>query len=142
MLVEVQVKVPGRGRDDLPVARIAVDGDLTAGELIDLAVREQIRLLAADGERCRAALDRQYLSPEDVQAQSLTGVVRLSQPRGDGGRPGPDPVVEAARARRAFERGVFVVFAGGRQLERLDDPVPLRPDEPVLFLRLTPLAGG
>ncbi|WP_238013582.1 hypothetical protein KZZ52_38565 [Dactylosporangium sp. AC04546] len=140
MLVEVQVKVPGRGRDELPVARIAVDGELTAGELIDLAVGEQIRLLAADGERCRAALDRQYLSPEDVQAQSLTGVVRLSQPSETGGP--PDPAVEAARARRAFERGVFVVFAGGRQLERLDDPVALRPDEPVLFLRLTPLAGG
>ena len=77
MLVEVQVKVPGHGRDELPVARIAVDGELTAGELIDLAVGEQIRLLAADGERCRAALDRQYLSPQDVQAQSRTGVVRL-----------------------------------------------------------------
>jgi hypothetical protein len=54
----------------------------------------------------------------------------------------PDAQAEAARARRAFERGAFVVFAGGRRLEALDEPVILRAGEPVLFLRLTPLVGG
>ena len=54
----------------------------------------------------------------------------------------PDVDAEVAKAQRAFERKVFVVFAGGRQLHGLDEEVPLRMDQPVVFLRLAPLVGG
>jgi hypothetical protein len=54
----------------------------------------------------------------------------------------PDVDVETERALRAFEQGVFVVFNGGRQVERLDDELTVRLGEPVLFLRLTALVGG
>ena len=43
---------------------------------------------------------------------------------------------------RAVTTAAFVVFAGGRQVCRLDEEIALRPGEPVVFLRLTPLAGG
>jgi hypothetical protein len=106
--------------------------------LIRLAVEEQIRLLRGDAARCQRALDRQYLSLEDIRAQAATGVVRMP-----GSGPAPSDVAAAvARAHRAFERNVFVVFAGGRQVRRLDEEIALRPGEPVVFLRLTPLAGG
>lgn len=131
----VRSKVPGADGDGLPDVQVDLGTDVTtAAGLIRLAVEEQIRLLRGDAARCRGALDRQYLSTEDIRQQAATGVVRMPAER--------DMVVEVARAQRGFERSVFVVFAGGRQLRRLDEEIVLRPGEPVVFLRLTPLAGG
>ncbi|MFI5915268.1 hypothetical protein [Dactylosporangium sp. NPDC051541] len=134
MLIEVRSRVPGRDRDEMPVATVEAADVVTVGELIAGAVAEQVRLLGGDMRR-RALLDRHYLTDADIREQAAGGAIRP---------PGvePDADVEAARARRAFERGAFVVFAGGRRLEHLDDPVILRAGEPVLFLRLTPLVGG
>ena len=53
-----------------------------------------------------------------------------------------DTAEEVDRAQRAFERNVFALFAGGRQLRRLNEVIVLRLGEPVVFVRLTPLAGG
>jgi hypothetical protein len=88
--------------------------------------------------RCRALLDRQYLSAAEVRAQAATGAVKPPPAV----RAAPDAATEADRAYRAFERGVFAVLVGGRQVERLDEEVPLRVGEPVVFLRLTALVGG
>ena len=139
MRVQVRSKVPGADGDDLPDVLVDLAASVTtAAELIRLAVEEQIRVLRGDAARCQRALDRQYLSTDDIRAQAATGVVRMParapEPR--------DVDTEVARARQAFERNVFVVFAGGRQLRRLDEEIVLRLDEPVVFLRLTPLAGG
>jgi hypothetical protein len=110
----------------------------TAAELIRLAVEEQVRLLRGDAARCQRALERQYLSAEDIAVQAATGVVRMPS----GGPGASDVAVEVTRAHRAFEQNVFVVFAGGRQLRRLDEQIVLRLGEPVVFLRLAPLVGG
>jgi hypothetical protein len=140
--VEVRSKVPGAAGDGLPDVLLELaDEHTTAGELIRRAVAEQVRLLAADRARGRRALDRHYLTPDEIRAQAATGAVRFPTaapaPPTDG-----DLDAEVARAQRAFGRGVFVVFAGGRQVTTLDQPLHLRLGEPVLFLRLTPLAGG
>ena len=139
MRVKVSSRVPGADADTLPEVLVDLEADVTtAGELIRRAVEEQARLLSGDAARCQRALDRQYLSTEDIRAQAATGVIRMPA--------GPPPqrsvAEEVARAQRAFERNVFVVFAAGRQLRRLDEPVVLRLGEPVVFVRLTPLAGG
>lgn len=132
-------KVPGADGDGLPEVLVDLEADVTtAGELIRCAVEEQIRLLSGDAARCRRALDRQYLSMEDIRDQAATGVIRMPAGEPAGG----DVVVEVARAQRAFERNVFVLFAGGRQVRRLDEEIVLRLGEPVVFFRLTPLAGG
>lgn len=132
-------KVPGADSDRLPEVLVDLEADVTtAGELIRRAVEEQVRLFSADAARCRRALDRQYLSTEDIRAQAAAGVVRMPA-----GLPAERDVAgEVARAQRAFERNVFAVFAGGRQLRRLDEAVVLRLGEPVVFIRITPLAGG
>lgn len=140
-MVQVQVrgKVPGSGDGGLPDVLVDLAADVTtAAELIRLAVQEQVRALDGDAARCRRALDRQYLSAQEIRAQAATGVVRMPA----GVPAAPDVAAEVARAHRAFELGVFVVFACGRQLRRLDEEIALRPGEPVVFLRLTPLAGG
>lgn len=46
------------------------------------------------------------------------------------------------RAIRAFESGGFLVIAGGRQVESLDEPIDLQAAEDVEFIRLVPLIGG
>ncbi|MEV6140525.1 hypothetical protein AB0L63_31705 [Nocardia sp. NPDC051990] len=132
--IEVRSRVPGMSGDDLPAVLVGLADDrTTVRELIRRAVEEQIRELRADAARCRRILDRQYLS-----AQATTSAIRMPQQApGD-----PDVTEEVARAHRAFARGTFVIFAGGRQVADLDEEVTLRLGEPVLFLRLVALVGG
>jgi hypothetical protein len=136
--VEVRSRVTGTS-EGLPAVLVRLAGESTTPrELIRRAVEEQIRLAGADATRCRRALDRQFLSDDDVRAQAATGVIRMpSRPVSP-----PDPGEEVARAHRAFRRGTFVMFTGGRQVTELDQPVTVRLGEPVVFLRLVALAGG
>ncbi|PPJ19917.1 hypothetical protein C5E45_06920 [Nocardia nova] len=137
--IEVRSRVPGMSGDDLPAVLVQlVDDRATVRELIRSAVEEQIRQLRADTAHCRRILDRQYLSNDDLRAQATTGVIRMPQPA----PAAPDVAEEVARAHRAFARGTFVIFAGGRQVADLDEEVTLRLGEPVLFLRLVALVGG
>lgn len=137
--VKVRETVPGPARHGVGDVLIELTTDrTTARELIRRAVEEQIRLLAADVARRRDTGHRPYLLPEDVRAQAAGGVVR--PPTAPPALPNVTDAV--TRAHRAFERNVFVVFVGGRQVDRLDEEIVLRPGEPVVFLRLTALAGG
>ncbi|MFF3321488.1 hypothetical protein [Streptomyces sp. NPDC002889] len=63
----------------------------------------------------------------------------LVRPR-DSGR--VDPQAECELALAAFARGGFLVLAGDRQVEELDEEVDLRLGIEVTFLRLVPLVGG
>ncbi|MCP3802217.1 hypothetical protein NLX83_23390 [Allokutzneria sp. A3M-2-11 16] len=134
MDIEVRTRVP-----DVPAVLVRLADDrTTARELISRAVEEQIRELRADTGRCRRALDRQYLSDEDLRAQAAAGVIKMPRPA----PPEPGIAEEVARAHRAFARGTFVIFVGGHQVHGLDEEVVVRLGEPVVFLRLVALAGG
>jgi len=136
--IEVRSRMPGRSGEDLPAVLVRLADDrTTVRELIRRAVEEQIRELSADAARCRRILDRQYLSDDDLPAQAATGAIRMPRQAAS-----PDVTEEVARAHRAFARGTFVIFAGGRQAVGLDDEVTLRLGEPVVFLRLVALVGG
>lgn len=137
--VKVRAVVSGADRDGMPDVLVELASErTTVGELIRRAVEEQIRSLGVDVPRCRTVLRRQYLSAAEIRAQASTGMVRTPSPRLDP----PDVTEEVARAYRAFERDVFVLFVGGRQVHRLAEEIVLRPGEPVVFLRLTALVGG
>lgn len=139
MRVEVRSRVPGAGSDGVPAVLVELAEErTTTRQLIGFAVAEQIRVLRADRVRCRTALDRQYLSPEEVRAQAAGGVVRVPPPL----PAEPDVPTEVARAQKAFARNVFAIFVGGRQVGGLDEEIIVRLGEPVVFLRLTPLTGG
>ncbi|GAA1400452.1 hypothetical protein [Catellatospora coxensis] len=137
MRVEVRSRVPGGDRLPDVLVELARE-QTTVGELIRAAVAEQVRAWQADSTRCRALLDRQYLTDEDIRAQAGTGVIRMP----DRQAAAPDVEAEVARAWRAFERGTFALFVGGRQLDLLDEEIVLRLGEPVVFVRLTALVGG
>ena len=49
---------------------------------------------------------------------------------------------EVDRAIRAFETKGFIVFAGGRQVETLEEEIDLAAVKSVEFVRLLPLMGG
>jgi hypothetical protein len=84
-----------------------------------LTARELIRL------RVREEVARYNAAP----APRFRGLV---QPAG----------AEADAAERAFARNGFFMLAGDRQIEDLDDVIPLTGDPEVAFIRLIPLAGG
>ncbi|MDA3646307.1 hypothetical protein LZ318_28845 [Saccharopolyspora indica] len=137
--IEVRGRRNGRSDDDLPTVLVRLSEErTTAGELIRRAVEEQIRELRADAARCRRILDRQYLSDDEIRAQAATGAIRPPRRM----TAGPDVAEEVARAQRAFARGTFVVFVGGRQVVGLDQEITLLIGEPVVFLRLVALTGG
>ena len=46
------------------------------------------------------------------------------------------------RACEAFERNGFFILVDDRQAESLDEPITLRHDTKVSFVKLTPLVGG
>jgi hypothetical protein len=139
MRVQVRSKVTGASGAGLPDVLVELAEDrTTAAELIRRAVEEQVHRFGVDAARCRSALDRQYLSAEEIRAQATAGAVRMPrQPLTL-----PDPETEVDRAQQAFRRGVFVIFVGGRQVRDLAEELVLRLGEPVVFLRLTPLVGG
>jgi hypothetical protein len=53
-----------------------------------------------------------------------------------------DAEQQLARAIRAFQANGFVVVAGGRQIESLDEEIDLETAGEVEFLKLVPLVGG
>ncbi|WP_034482809.1 hypothetical protein [Actinomadura oligospora] len=137
--IEVRSRRPGASGEDVPAVLVRLAGErTTVRELIRRTVEEQVRELGVDAARCRRTLDRQYLSDDEIRAQAAAGAIKLPP-----GEPtAPDVTTEVTRAHRAFSRGTFAVFVGGRQVTELDEQVTLRLGEPVVFLRLVALAGG
>lgn len=135
--VKVRSRVPGGERLPDVLVELAQE-HTTVRELIRAAVAEQVRSWQDDSNRCRAMLDRQYLTDADIHAQAATGMVRMP----DRSSTAPEVEAEVSRAWRAFERGTFALFVGGRQVDRLDEDITLRLGEPVVFVRLTALVGG
>jgi hypothetical protein len=52
----------------------------------------------------------------------------------------PEAAVETALV--AFQDGLYFVIVDECQIQQLDDPVAIRPDSQITFIRLTLLAGG
>ncbi|GAB7037740.1 MULTISPECIES: hypothetical protein [Catenuloplanes] len=123
--MRVEVRAKGLATVFIEVAEERV----TVRELIAHAVREQVA-------RDRAAVHRQFATPAEIAAMAAAGAVRPPATAA------ADPDTEVERALRAFERRGFVVFCGERAAESLDETVTVRAGEPVVFLRLVPLAGG
>jgi hypothetical protein len=53
-----------------------------------------------------------------------------------------DPQAQFEMAIQAFESNGFIVLVDDEQVTSLDDPIGLRPETSVTFLKLVPLVGG
>lgn len=143
--IEVRTKVTGAEAPLDPVFLELVSESITVRELIERAVSQQIHELTLkkrlDATAARAALARQYLSPEEVQAQAQEGRVKMpTVPDAQG--PRVNEKAEVEKAVRAFKAQRYFVFVGGRQAEDLDEELDFSQQTQVTFLRLTPLVGG
>jgi hypothetical protein len=121
--------------------------DISVAELIQRSVEEQIRELLVSyklqTEQARRALNRLYLTEQEIQAQVATGMIRYApKQQSEAAMPEIDSAAEVSRALRAFEQGAYLVVVDGRRVERLDERLTFRPGCRVTFLRLTPLIGG
>ncbi len=103
---------------------------ITVRDLVRLRVREEVaRYNAAPTARFQG-----LVGPLDAETE-LNGY-RLSAPRRF------DWKQQAEVACRAFERNVFFVLVGNRQVEDLDEVVDLTAASDVAFVKLVPLVGG
>jgi hypothetical protein len=123
-LVTVRDEAPGGPAFDIDIELESVE--VTAAELIRGRVVAELSRIRGVLPRPLVAMSREELA--------------LNGPRRPADRLDVDH--EVSRALTAFEQGRFVLLVGGRQLERIDEPVAVSAQTPVTFIRLVPLRGG
>ena len=111
-------------------------GGLTLRQLIARVVRGEVEAFEA---RQRANRLLRVLSEREIAAGAAAGKID------SGGRPSSAPVNEDAAigaALQGFEDGLYLVILDGVEQKKLDQPVYVKPDSRMVFLRLSFLAGG
>ena len=108
----------------------------TLREMLAFLVEREV---AAFHERQEARRLAVVLSPDDIAAGAARGKIDSGE-RDLGQR--VDPAAAVAAAIQAFEDGFYYVFLDEAQVEALDAPLAVAEDSRLLFVRLTPLAGG
>jgi len=103
-----------------------------------ISVRELIRQRVVQEvehyNTSQPAVFRMLVQPSDTE-KTLNGF-KFHKPRL------VDPVAQYERALQAFDGNGFIVLVDDRQMEQLDDEIPLHPETRVTFLKLVPLVGG
>lgn len=108
---------------------------LTLRDLLTLLVVREVEAFHERQEERRLA---QVLSPAAIAQGTARGKI-------DPGERDPGPPVDVAAvatALQAFEDGFYFVFIDDVQHQSLDETVTVGDDSRLLFVRLTPLAGG
>lgn len=141
-VLTVAAKLVGHKRAPLSEFTVALPPGLTGPPLPTL--RELLAYLVerevdAFHERQAARRLSLVLSPDDIAAGATRGKVDPGEHE-----PGPpvDRAAAVAAALQAFEDGFYYVFFDDAQVERLDAPLAVVGGSRLLFVRLTPLAGG
>ena len=111
--------------------RVRVSGEtISVRELIRSRVYQEVE----EFNSRQPEVFRLLVQPDD--AERTSSGFRMRQPRLI------DPQDQYHQALEAFDRNGFVVLVGGRQVDRLDAKIALRPETLVTFLKLVPLVGG
>ncbi|MEM7060492.1 MAG: hypothetical protein AAF557_23175 [Pseudomonadota bacterium] len=139
-----ELERPGDGpgviiRDETPQRSEAVEmllrlasAQLTAADLIAERVRAECdsRLLDRQGQTVAP------LVPPNADETVLNGPKHLLKFKSE------NVDAQIHRAQEAFQQNAFVLLVDDSQVEALEDPVEIRENSVVTFLRLTPLVGG
>ena len=141
-MLTVEARALGQKEAIVPEWSVALPPELdgkeavTLRELIAAVVRAEVR---AFQQRQREGRLLRVLTPEQVREGAARGKID------SGGRDLNQPVDEESAvttALQAFEDGLYLALVDGAEVRELDAPVTLGPDSRLLFLRLSPLAGG
>lgn len=106
---------------------------MTLQELIMLRVKEEIR------RRTEASATMYFnIYQELTEAEQKLNPLKHDKIK----REAPDPEAYGYRALDAFKRNAFFVLIGNKQVDNLQEVIDLRRENPISFVRLTPLVGG
>lgn len=136
MQIYIYVKQLGKRRNVVDKKTIRLDqipgntATLIAG-IVALQVQEYNRRLEQN-ELLR------YLTDEEIESKAATGKINFGV--NYNGMPA-DVEKAVCNALQSFEDGIFRVFADGKELESLEEPVLLKEGSELMFVRLTMLAG-
>lgn len=104
---------------------------VTARTIIEQRVRAEVE---AFNERPEETRFHGFVQPTQTEAE-LNGY-RFKTRRS------VDPDAQVARAISAFEANGFFMLAHGKQIESLDEPIPMTEPMEVSFIKLVALVGG
>lgn len=137
MRIFVTMKQLGKRRDVLNRIPLELPGvPATLRELLSMIVRLQV---AEYNEKKLEQPIFRYLTENQLRdTAEAAGKVGFGTRYNENDA---NPETAVAAALQAFEDGLFRVFAETIELEKLDSPLTLAPDENLTFIRLTMLAG-
>lgn len=104
---------------------------VTARQLIEQRVRDEVERFNSSP---RTGVFQGLVQPTDTEAE-LNGY-RLRESKQ------VDAEAQCKNALRAFEANGFLLLVGERQIESLDELIPVTPETRVSFVKLVPLVGG
>jgi hypothetical protein len=136
LVVRAQI-VGRRGASFAPLElerEVAVE---TARDLLVAVVHEQVSSFRSRKQEAKVL---RILTERDIDEGREVGRIASGDQEPDDRVPDTKLAIEAALT--AFEDGFYYMFVNDRQVERLDQVVDQRDVTDVLFVRLTPLAGG
>lgn len=135
--MEIEARTVGRrDREHRDLAWPDAPAGPTVGDLIAHVVRAEV---AAYNRREHDRRFLRVLTEQQIEAQAAAGKVQ-AEVREHAQPADTDTSVETAL--EAFADGLFLVFLDDREVESVDELVPLRDDLRVRFVRMVPLAGG
>lgn len=134
----MQAKIVGRRGPALAPLELDLKSELnTVRDLLVTIVRQQVEVF---GVRKQDAKFLRVLTERDIDDGQVAGKILSRDQEPDARRPDVAQSIEAAIT--AFEDGLYYIFVNDAQVEKLEQPVEPREVKDVLFVRLTPLAGG
>jgi len=142
--ITVEGKVVGQRRPAVAGWAVPLPPEVDAGtaswRLRDLITRVVLEEVEAYRDRQERRRTIQALTAGEIQQGIEVGKVVPGGAEEPAGEANPEEAVRVAL--QGFDDGLYFVFVDGVQQRRLDDPVPIRRESQVSFLRLVALAGG
>ena len=138
--IALSVKMLGKRRaaiESLPLhLPFAAGVEITLSRLLEQVVENQVKTF---NERVDGKGVLNYLSPQEVEAAAQHGKVDFGEIHNS---EKADLNKAITHALQAYQDGVYLVVIDGEKMEHLNDPLQLKENMEVMFIRLVALAGG
>ncbi len=134
--IQVRMKRIGKQKkEDLrPVPFVLERKPETVKELLVLLTRLLVQEYNARKDEGQLV---KYLTREEIKEKASAGKVSFGLRGGEDG----DPEAAAENALQCFADGIYRVFYGEEELEKIDGEIPWKDGEVFTFIRLTMLSG-
>ena len=134
--IQVRMKRIGKQKkEDLrPVPFVLERKPETVKELLVLLTRLLVQEYNARKDEGQLV---KYLTREEIKEKASAGKVSFGLRGGEDG----DPEAAAENALHCFADGIYRVFYGEEELEKIDGEIPWKDGEVFTFIRLTMLSG-